>query len=55
MSVGSTGILDNYLADYFAKVVGSDIDEPAISFANNNFKKDNLEFQGSRCAGVTFR
>jgi len=40
----STGILDNYLSEHFGKVVGIDIDEEAIAFANNTFKKDNLEF-----------
>lgn len=40
----STGIIANYLSKYFGKVVGIDIDEPAIEFARVNFKKDNLEF-----------
>ncbi len=40
----STGIMANYLSDYFGKVVGIDIDEPAIKFARDNFKKDNMEF-----------
>ncbi len=38
----STGIIDNYLSEHFGQVVGIDIDEQAIAFANNTFKKDNL-------------
>ena len=40
----STGIIANYLANYFGKVVGIDIDQPAVEFATANFKRDNLEF-----------
>jgi len=40
----STGIIDNYLSEYFSQVIGTDIDEQAITFANNTFKKDNLKF-----------
>lgn len=41
----STGIIDNYLANYFGSVDGIDIDENAINLAKNNFKKDNLNFR----------
>ena len=40
----STGIISNYLADHFGQVVGIDIDDSAINFAKNKFKKDNLTF-----------
>jgi ubiquinone/menaquinone biosynthesis C-methylase UbiE len=42
---GSAGIIDEYLSRYFGKVVGIDIDEKAIAYAKNNFKKDNLTFE----------
>jgi ubiquinone/menaquinone biosynthesis C-methylase UbiE len=42
---GSAGIIDNYLSDYFCSVKSIDIDEYAISHANNNFSKRNLEFR----------
>jgi len=42
---GSAGIIDLYLAEYFKYVIGVDIDEKAISYANENFLKENLEFQ----------
>jgi ubiquinone/menaquinone biosynthesis C-methylase UbiE len=42
---GSTGIIDNYLAGHFNRVVGTDIDEPAISHATNTYIRDNLEFK----------
>jgi ribosomal protein L11 methylase PrmA len=29
---------------YFGKVVGIDIDRPAVEFAKSTHKKDNLEF-----------
>ena len=40
----STGIIDNLLADHFGKVIGIDIDEPAIVHATNSHRKENLEF-----------
>lgn len=40
----SAGFISNYLSDYFGKVFGIDIDEPAIDFARNHFKQDNLMF-----------
>jgi ubiquinone/menaquinone biosynthesis C-methylase UbiE len=42
---GSTGIIDNYLAGYFHRVVGTDIDEPAIRHATTTYIRDNLEFR----------
>ena len=41
---GSTGIIDNYLAEHFGSVTGVDIDEKAVAFANENFRKTNLFF-----------
>jgi SAM-dependent methyltransferase len=41
----STGIIANYLSKYFGKVIGIDIDEPAIEYARNNFIKENLAFE----------
>lgn len=41
----STGIIANYLSKYFGKVIGIDIDKPAIEYARNNFIKENLVFQ----------
>jgi 2-polyprenyl-3-methyl-5-hydroxy-6-metoxy-1,4-benzoquinol methylase len=41
----STGIIANYLSTYFGKVIGIDIDKPAIEYARNNFIKENLVFQ----------
>ena len=40
----STGIIDNYLSNYFKNVTGIDIDEKAIEFAKNKYKKDNMNF-----------
>lgn len=40
----STGIIAHYLSNSFGKVVGIDVDQSAITFARQNFKKDNLEF-----------
>lgn len=46
LDVGSsTGIIDNFLADYFARVTGTDIDREAIQYAQKNFKRDNLEYR----------
>ena len=42
---GSTGIIDNYIADYFHSVISIDIDEPAINKAKENYQKNNLEYQ----------
>lgn len=41
----STGIIANYLSKYFGKVIGIDIDAPAIEYARNNFIKENLAFE----------
>jgi 2-polyprenyl-3-methyl-5-hydroxy-6-metoxy-1,4-benzoquinol methylase len=42
---GSAGIIDEYLSRYFNQVIGMDIDEKAITYASNNFSKNNLIFE----------
>lgn len=45
LDVGSSsGIIDNYLADYFQTVYGIDIDERAMAHACETFDKPNLTF-----------
>lgn len=41
---GSAGIIDDYLSDHFASVIGIDIDETAIEYARKNYSKRNLKF-----------
>ncbi len=41
----STGFIDHYLSDFFEQVVGIDIDEQAIAFANKRFNAGNLIFK----------
>jgi len=41
----STGIIDNYLAQYFYSVLCIDIDKEAIKYAKKTFQKDNLTFR----------
>lgn len=50
----SAGFISNYLADHFGQVIGIDIDGPAIDFAKNNFKKDNLRFAKADCQKIEF-
>lgn len=40
----STGIIANYLAQYFKKVVGIDIDQKAVNFAKKHSKRKNIKF-----------
>ena len=42
---GSAGSIDNFLATYFKRVVGTDIDEAAIAHARESFSRDNLHFE----------
>lgn len=51
----STGIIDNYLADYFKKVTGTDIDEQGVKFAQQRFKKPNLVFQTADAMKLSFK
>jgi 2-polyprenyl-3-methyl-5-hydroxy-6-metoxy-1,4-benzoquinol methylase len=41
----STGIIGNCLSGSFRKVIGVDIDESAITYANATYNKENLEFR----------
>ena len=50
----STGIIDHHLAEHFGKVTGIDIDEPAISFAQNTCKRDNLSFMAGDALNLKF-
>lgn len=50
----STGFIANYLAKYFGKVIGIDIDETAIDFARRQFDNDNLEFVKSDSQKMEF-
>jgi ubiquinone/menaquinone biosynthesis C-methylase UbiE len=52
---GSTGIIDNYLADYFQSVISVDIDGAAIRKAQNKFQKCNLEFQVGDALNLQFK
>lgn len=51
---GSTGIMDNYLADHFKTVVGIDIDDTAIGYASKTYHKDNLRFQVTDALDLPF-
>ena len=42
---GSSGIIEDYLAQYFGDVVSVDIDEKAINFAREQFERPNLQFE----------
>jgi ubiquinone/menaquinone biosynthesis C-methylase UbiE len=54
LDVGSSsGIIDNYLADFFGQVTGIDIDEPAMAHARGTFSKDNLSFQQGDAMQIT--
>jgi ubiquinone/menaquinone biosynthesis C-methylase UbiE len=54
LDVGSSsGIIDNYLADYFGTVHGIDIDEPAMKFAQEQFVKPNLHFAAGDAMELT--
>jgi len=50
----STGIIANYCSNYFGKIVGIDIDEAAIKYANRTHKK-NLESIKSDSMAIEFQ
>lgn len=50
----STGIIAHHLSCCFRSVVGIDIDENAINYARENFKKDNLKFLKEDCLQMSF-
>ena len=41
---GSTGIIDSHLAEHFLSVTSIDIDQQAITYAQANFSRKNLQF-----------
>lgn len=51
---GSAGIINNYLADFFDRVVGTDIDEDAIKHASMTYSKNNLEFHVADAMNLPF-
>ena len=51
---GSTGIIDNYLAEHFNRVVGVDIDEHAIHHARKSYRKSNLRFEVADAMNLPF-
>jgi len=52
---GSAGIIDNYLADHFAKVLSLDIDAPAVEYAKSQFHKENLTFMVGDALNIQFK
>jgi ubiquinone/menaquinone biosynthesis C-methylase UbiE len=50
----STGIITNLLASYFQNIIGMDIDEPAVEFAQKKFKRPNLEFRKGSSLNMDF-
>lgn len=51
---GSAGVIDNFLADSFRSVIGTDIDDDAIEHAQKNFRKPNLEFKIADALALPF-
>lgn len=51
---GSSGIIDNYLADYFKHIESIDIDEHAQKFAKHHFHRSNLNFQIGDATKIDF-
>ena len=46
MDIGcSTGIIDDYLSNFFKSLTGIDIDNKAIEYSKRNFEKTNLKFE----------
>lgn len=55
LNVGaSSGAMDATFAEYFGKVVGIDIDEHAIEFANKTYRRENLLFQIGDALNIPF-
>lgn len=40
----SSGVITNYLSNYFKKIIGIDVDKPAILMAQKKYKQSNLKF-----------
>lgn len=51
----STGIIDNVMAPFFKKLIGTDIDKKAIIYAKKNFKRKNLEFKVEDAMKLSFK
>lgn len=51
----STGIISNYIAPFFGKVYGIDIDGTAVEFAQKNRNKSNTEFILNDSMNICFR
>jgi len=51
---GSAGAIDNFLANHTNRVVGIDIDDDAIKYAQEHFVRDNLEFQVADALSLPF-
>jgi len=51
---GSSGIIDKYLADFVASIVCIDIDEKAISYAQQHQQADNLTFKVGDAMSLDF-
>jgi len=55
LEVGSsTGIMTFFLADHFQKVIGIDIDRPALEFAKNKYSKANIDYFEMDALHTTF-
>ena len=52
---GSTGIIDSFLPEHFKSVTGTDIDESAIKYAKETFRKENLEFRIADSLNLPFQ
>lgn len=50
----STGIMAHYLSDHLGKVVGIDIDWPALNFAKRNFQRANLHLALADAMNMAF-
>jgi len=56
LDVGSsTGFIDNILADHVSSMVGLDIDQKAIRFAQETFKKQNLSFEEGDALSLKYK
>jgi 2-polyprenyl-3-methyl-5-hydroxy-6-metoxy-1,4-benzoquinol methylase len=50
----STGIIDHYLAGYFRRVAGIDIDYQAVQHAHETYRKQNLHFSLADALSLPF-
>ena len=51
----STGIIANVLSKHFGKVVGVDIDKPAVKYAANQFRDINISFSVADSMELAFK